>query len=262
MQSSWEYNLFNGQDQLIWDNKVKIMCFQAVSPCYILLQSKLLQLLDKPPRKEESVCSPRIIDITSALTVRVYGFYSQLQTLRDTHVLHIYVSGRKNLLLNWFALCHCHRYVFPVLTGSCNSISSSSTSLWNRSVLDWLDLLKLADLLLLHVFRKREHVHTHKWARVKEQERKKERKGDIPLSPQSIKYLNNIWKQIIFSFTVGCIHDRWAVTFCQQTTWDACWCWPYNWLPISLINLFSSLMYKLEEIAHFECPQCLSIMFA
>lgn len=100
MQSSWEYNLFNGQDQLIWDNKVKRMCFQAVAPCYMLLQSKLLQLPDKPLRKE-SVCSPRIIDITSALTVQVYGFYSQLQTLRETHVLHIYVSVRKkNLLLN------------------------------------------------------------------------------------------------------------------------------------------------------------------
>lgn len=103
---------------------------------------------------EESVCSSRIIDISLSLTVQVYGFYSQLQTLRDTHVFHIYVSGRrKNLFLNWFALCHCHRYVFPVLTGSCNSISRPSTSLWNRSVLGWLGLLKLADLLLLHVFR-------------------------------------------------------------------------------------------------------------
>lgn len=85
MQSSWEYNLFNGQDQLTWDNKVKRMCFQAAALCYSLLQSELLQLPDKPPRKE-SVCSPRIIDITLASTVRVYGFYSQLQTLSETPV--------------------------------------------------------------------------------------------------------------------------------------------------------------------------------
>lgn len=86
--------------------------------------------------------------------------------LSETPMYSTSVSGRKkNPFLNWFALCHCHRYVFPVLTGSCNSISSPSTSLWNRSVLGWLGLLKLADLLLLHVFRKREHVHAHKWAK-------------------------------------------------------------------------------------------------
>lgn len=50
---------------------------------------------------KESVCTSRIIDITLALTAQVYCFNSQLQTLRDTHVLHIYVSGRKkNLFLN------------------------------------------------------------------------------------------------------------------------------------------------------------------
>lgn len=48
---------------------------------------------------------------------------------------HLSLEEKKNPFLNWFALCHCHRYVFPVLTGSCNSISSPSTSLWNRSVL-------------------------------------------------------------------------------------------------------------------------------
>lgn len=85
MQSLWEYNLFNGQNQLIWGNKVKRMYFQAAAPCYILLQSKLIEFPDKSPRKR--VCSPKITYVTLVLTVLAYGFYSQLQTLRDTHVL-------------------------------------------------------------------------------------------------------------------------------------------------------------------------------
>lgn len=154
-------------------------------------------------------CSPRIIDIALALTVQVYDFCSQLKTLRGTHVLHIYVSGgkkKKTFFLNWFALCHCHRYVFPVLTGSCNSISSPSTSLWNRSVLGWLGLLKLADLLLLHVFRERKHMHAHKWAKGARGGRGEGAEKNTPLSPRSIKYLNNVWEWIIFSLTVGCLH--------------------------------------------------------
>lgn len=89
--------------------------------------------------------------------------------------ISLWKKKKKSLFLNWFALCHCHRYVFPVLTGSCNSISSLSTSLWNRSVLGWLGLLKLADLLLLHVFRKREHLHARKWVKESRGGRKRRR---------------------------------------------------------------------------------------
>lgn len=78
MQSFWEYNLSNGQNQLTLYDKIKRMCFQAAASCYIfiLLQSKLLQWPDNLEKKEESVCLSRIIDITLALTVQVYGFYS------------------------------------------------------------------------------------------------------------------------------------------------------------------------------------------
>lgn len=161
------------------------------------------------------VCSPRIINVTLALAVQVYGFPPVTDSQRHPCSPHLSLEEKENLFLNWFALCHCHRYVFPVLTGSCNSISNPSTFLWNRSVLGWLGLLKLVDLLLLHVFRERKHVHAHKWAEESRVGEERERKRDTPLSPQSIKYLNNVWKWVIFNCTVGCLHGKWAVTFCQ-----------------------------------------------
>lgn len=48
IESLWKYNLFNGPGQLIWDNIVNQIWFQAAALCYILLQSKLLQLPGKP----------------------------------------------------------------------------------------------------------------------------------------------------------------------------------------------------------------------
>ena len=58
MQSLWEYNVSNGQNQLTVYDEIKRMCFQAAAPCYIfiLLQSRLLQWTDNLEKKEESVC--------------------------------------------------------------------------------------------------------------------------------------------------------------------------------------------------------------
>lgn len=59
-------------------------------------------------------------------------------------------------------------------------------------------------------------------SKLKSQGAREEGEKNSLRSPQSINYLNNIWKQIIFSLTVGCLCDRWAVTFCQQPSWDVC----------------------------------------
>lgn len=130
--------------------------------------------------------------------------------LSETPMYSTSVSGRKkNPFLNWFALCHCHRYVFPVLTGSCNSISSPSTSLWNRSVLGWLGLLKLADLLLLHVFRESSCLLTSDLKRpgVGEEEGKAKRHSSV-----ATKY--KVSKQLLKTnhLQTHCWLSRWQVS--------------------------------------------------
>lgn len=93
MQSLWEYNVFNGQTSLFGKIKLKGCVFRQQFP--VTLYYKANCYSHQTNLENERLRSPRIVDTTLALTVQVYGLYSQLQTLRDTHVLHSYVSGRK-----------------------------------------------------------------------------------------------------------------------------------------------------------------------
>lgn len=263
MQSLWQYNVFNGQTSLFGKIKLKGCVFRQQLPVTLYYKANCYSHQTNLENKDYTLSQNRWHNL-SFNSPSIWFIFTITDSQRHPCSPQLCLwKKKKTLLLNWFALCHCHKYVFPVLTGSCNSISSPSTSLRNRSVLGWLGLLKLADLLLLHVFRKREHVHAHKWAKESRGGRGRGRGKETLLCHQTLLWTTEykVSKQCLKQnhFEPHGWLSLWqvsSVTFRQQPSWGDCWCQQYKWLSISLIHLSCCLMYKQEQLSHLRCPRC------
>lgn len=162
------------------------------------------------------------------------------------------VSGRKkNPFLNWFALCHCHTCMFPILTGSYVLTLCPAHRLpceIDLCCTGWVFLNWLIYCFCMFL----EREETARISQVTKESRGGRGRGKEQrplLLPQSIKYLNNCWKQIISSLSLVVIQagELWPfVDSLIEMPADAS---QNKWLSLSLINLSYLISIKLEGLA-------------